>query len=56
MGTPQQEVKTAGSGVHNIQKLLTHCKRLSDEASRAETEQAWQQTTTSNKATTMKKF
>ena len=40
IGTPRQEVKTASSGVPDIQNLDTYCKSMSEEASRAETAQA----------------
>jgi len=40
MGTLRQEVKTASSGLPDIQKLDTYCKSLSEEALRAETAQA----------------
>ena len=40
-GTPRQEVKTASSGLPDIQKEDTCCKGLSEEGSRAETAQGW---------------
>jgi len=40
MGTPQQEVKTASSGLPDIKIIDTYCKGLSEEALRAETAQA----------------
>jgi len=40
MGTPRQDVKTAGRGLPDIRILDTYCKSLSEEASRAETAQA----------------
>jgi len=40
MGTPGQEVKTANSGLPDIQILDTYCKSLSEKALRAETAQA----------------
>jgi len=40
MGTTRQEVKTASSGLPDIKILDAYCKRLSEEALRAETAQA----------------
>jgi len=40
MGTPQQEIKTASSGLPDIKILDTYCKSLSEEALRVETAQA----------------
>jgi len=40
MGTPQQEVKTASSGLPDIKIVETYCKSSSEEDLRAETAQA----------------
>ena len=37
MGTPRQEVKTASSGLPDIQKYDTYCKSVSEKALRSET-------------------